>query len=90
MDKADLYKKVAARCQISDTQAKTILDTFIDEMKTELTKAGGKITFRNFGTFSVRHRKASLRYNPNTGTKVEVPAKMVARFIPGQDLKRNA
>jgi nucleoid DNA-binding protein len=48
----------------------------------------GRIELRNFGVFEVRRRKARKARNPRTGKAVEVPAKVVVTFKPGQALEQ--
>ncbi|MCV5434029.1 integration host factor subunit beta, partial [Escherichia coli] len=48
---------------------------------------GEKIELRGFGSFRVRERNSRKGRNPKTGTSVDIPAKRVAYFKPGKELK---
>lgn len=42
---------------------------------------------KGFGVLSVRERKATAARNPQTGEKINVPAKKVVKFTPAKHLK---
>ena len=46
-----------------------------------------KVTLVGFGTFGVRQRMARTGRNPQTGAALQIPAKKVAKFLPGKTLK---
>ena len=48
---------------------------------------GGRIEIRGFGSFALTYRSARLGRNPRTGGRVEVPAKYVAHFKAGKELR---
>jgi len=51
-------------------------------------KKGGRVTLVGFGTFSVSQRKARNGRNPQTGGVIKIPARRVAKFAPGIELKK--
>ena len=51
-----------------------IIEIILKEIK-ETLKRGEGVVFRNFGTFRTNIQKASIRRNPKTGQKVNVPKK---------------
>ena len=51
--------------------------------------SGEKVTLVGFGTFGVRQRKARTGRNPQTGAALQIPAKTVAKFLQGKDLKES-
>ncbi|MCV4797029.1 integration host factor subunit beta, partial [Escherichia coli] len=57
------------------------------ESITESLNRGEKIELRGFGSFRVRERNSRKGRNPKTGTSVDIPAKRVAYFKPGKELK---
>ena len=73
-----------------------ITETLLHEGRLELRNFGvfdsivgtlagqGRIELRNFGVFAVKRRKPRKARNPRTGQAVEVPAKLVVTFKPGQ------
>src|SRR3989442_1422417 len=77
MNKADLVDRIAGACSISKAQATTAIDTTVDS-----------VTLIGFGTFSVSQRKARNGRNPQTGATIKIAARRVAKFTPGNELKK--
>jgi integration host factor subunit beta len=59
-----------------------VLDSIIETLN-----SGEKIELRGFGSFRVRERNSRKGRNPKTGDAVDIPAKRVAYFKPGKELK---
>ena len=87
MNKGDLINKIAEDADISKAKAGAALDAILDGI-TDALKAEDKVSIIGFGTFSVSHRAAREGHNPATGKKIQIPAKKVAKFKPGAELKR--
>lgn len=85
MNKADLIDAMASDAGISKAAAKKALDSFTDNVSSTLEK-GGRVTVLGFGTFSTSERSAREGRNPQTGKKIQIPAKTVAKFKAGSDL----
>ncbi len=86
MNKKDFIGKVADKAEISKKQAEDVLKAVLDSVK-EVLKKGDKITFVDFGTFSVNKRAAREGRNPQTGKKIKIAAKKVPTFKAGKGLK---
>ena len=86
MTKADLVEKVANEAEMTKKDAEQLVEIIFDSIVSTLN-SGEKIELRGFGSFRVRHRNARKGRNPKTGTAVSIPAKRVAYFKPGKDLK---
>ncbi|MEW5975717.1 MAG: HU family DNA-binding protein [Acidobacteriota bacterium] len=86
MNKGDLINRIAGDASISKAQAGAALDSLIDGITSTLKK-GGRVTLVGFGTFSTSQRKARTGRNPQTGAPLKIPARRVAKFSPGADLK---
>jgi len=86
MNKADLIDKMAADADITKTAASAALDAMLEGI-TDTLAGGGKVTLVGFGTFSVSHRSARQGRNPQTGEKIQIPAKDVPKFTAGKNLK---
>ena len=86
MTKADLVEIVAAEADMTKKDVEQLVEIIFDSIVTTLNK-GEKIELRGFGSFRVRERNARKGRNPKTGEPVEIPAKRVAYFKPGKDLK---
>ncbi len=86
MTKADLVEKVAAEADMTKKDAEQLVEIIFESIVSTLNK-GEKIELRGFGSFRVRQRNARKGRNPKTGASVNIPAKRVAYFKPGKDLK---
>ncbi len=86
MTKADLVEKVANEAEMTKKDAEQLVEIIFDSIVSTLNN-GEKIELRGFGSFRVRHRNARKGRNPKTGVAVSIPAKRVAYFKPGKDLK---
>ncbi len=86
MTKADLVEEVSRVIEMSRKDSEVILEVIIDGIARSLV-AGDKVEIRGFGRFSTRQRQGRIGRNPKTGVRVDVPAKRVAYFKPGKELK---
>lgn len=86
MTKADLVEKVAVEADLTKKDAEQLVEIVLDSI-IESLNAGEKIELRGFGSFRVRERNSRKGRNPKTGEAVDIPAKRVAYFKPGKDLK---
>ena len=62
-----------------------LIDIIIKEIKNSLIRDEG-VELRGFGTFRTSVQKASIRRNPKTGTKVNVPKKRTIKWKMSKDL----
>ena len=62
-----------------------LIDIILNEIKNSL-KRGEGVELRGFGTFRTNIQKESIRRNPKTGTKVNVPKKNVIKWKMSKDL----
>jgi DNA-binding protein HU-beta len=90
MNKADLVEKIFADQgpRVSKAQAARALDAVITGI-TGALKRGERVTISGFGTFSASKRKARVGRNPQTGEPINIPARTVARFTPGKELRKD-
>lgn len=86
MTKADLVEQVAKEAEMTKKDAEQLVEIIFDSITDSLNK-GEKIELRGFGSFRVRERNSRMGRNPKTGDAVSIPAKRVAYFKPGKDLK---
>ena len=85
MNKTELVKKIAEKAQVSQAEAKTVLEATLESVKDAL-KAGDSVQLIGFGTFSVSERAARTGKNPRTGEKIQIAAKKIAKFKAGAGL----
>ena len=62
-----------------------VIEIILKEIKDSLNRNEG-VELRNFGRFSVKTQKASIRRNPRTGEKVSVPEKKVISWKMSKDM----
>ena len=62
-----------------------IIDIILKEIKDALNRDEG-VELRNFGTIRTSIQKASIRRNPKTGEKVNVPKKKTIKWKMSKDL----
>ena len=62
-----------------------VIDIVLKEIKDSLDRNEG-VELRGFGTFRINIQKPSIRRNPKTGAKVNVPKKRVIKWKMSKDL----
>ena len=62
-----------------------VIDIILKEIKDSLDRNEG-VELRGFGTFRINIQNPSIRRNPKTGTKVNVPKKRVIKWKMSKDL----
>jgi nucleoid DNA-binding protein len=86
MTKKDMARAIAEEMDLTQMQAKEIIQRVLDGI-TETLVQEGRIELRNFGVFEVKKRKPRKARNPRTGENVKVPAKLVVTFKPGREME---
>ena len=86
--KKELIDRIAERTQAKRVSVKRIIQAFLDEITTELSK-NNRLEFRDFGVFETRTRAARIAQNPKTLERVEVPAKRTVKFKMGRLMRAN-
>jgi DNA-binding protein HU-beta len=87
MSKAVLSRLISEKHGLPKAQADEIVDTVFSGIKDALASQGS-ISFIGFGRFHVDNREPRVGRNPSTGSKVEIPARKVVKFTPGDPLKK--
>lgn len=85
MNKATLIGSMAETAEISKAAAGRALVGFLEAVTGSLQK-GESVTLVGFGTFSVTERASRIGRNPQTGKKIQIAAKRVAKFKVGKKL----
>lgn len=86
VSKADLVDKVADETGMKKKDVKTVMDTMIDLISSNLNE-DVKVQLTGFGTFEVRERKARTGVKPGTTDPIQIPASKYPAFKPGKALK---
>ena len=85
MNQTELVKKIAEKAEISQAQAKSVLEATLESVK-EALQGGDSVQLIGFGTFSVSERAARTGKNPRTGEQIQIAAKKIAKFKAGAGL----
>jgi len=86
VNKRDLIRKIARDARLTNMQAAKALDAVLDGVQTSLIR-GDRVTLVGFGTFATSQHKARKVRDPQQGGTMQIAARRVARFAPGNDLK---
>ena len=86
MNKRELVEAVADQTGLTKKVSGEVVNGIISAITDSLAREE-RITLVGFGTFQVRQRKAREGRNPRTGKKLEIPAKKVAKFRAGKNLR---
>lgn len=86
LTKAELADNIISVLGIHKMEARHFIDLFFDEIRNALA-AGEEVKLSGFGKFRVRNKNSRPGRNPKTGELVEVSARRVVTFHPGQKLK---
>lgn len=86
MNKAELVEEVAEEVGLTKKDVNNVVDAMTSAITGALSN-NEKVTLVGFGTFLVQRRKARQGVNPQTGEKINIPAKDVPKFRPGRALR---
>ena len=87
MTKKDIVLKITDETGIKQIEVKKVVQKTFDCIIEALAR-GEKIELRNFGVFKIKERRSRTGRNPRTGQTVPVPARKVAIFKPGMEMKK--
>ena len=85
MNKQELINKVAKQTKLPKSRILNMIDSMVGSIETELKK-GKKVQLVGFGSWQKVRRKARPGRNPQTGQKLTIPSRNVAKFNMGQHL----
>ena len=85
MNKTELINAIAEKTGVAKTDIDKVINAGIEAI-TETLQTGDKVRLIGFGTFEPRFKKATSGFNPSTKEKISIPAKTVAKFVPGKAL----
>ncbi|MBN1350899.1 HU family DNA-binding protein [candidate division KSB1 bacterium] len=87
MTTTEVVSILAARLNISQTQAREILQRLLAASRESLVQGNG-VSIRGFGTFDIKKRAPRRSFNPFTKKWLRLPPRINAIFKPGSKLKR--
>lgn len=92
MNKAELVEKLYAK-RGDDIKTKAAAERIVSDvfdLVVEGTCKDGEARFAGFGTLKIAQRSARNGVDPQTGEKIKIKAKKVAKFVPAKDFKEKA
>jgi len=90
MTKAELIEAVlkSSKADLSKKATGELLDAAFAELKKAIKKEK-RFSFPDFGTFTVKSRKARMGRNPQTGEAIKIKASKTVGFKPAPDFKKS-
>lgn len=85
MNKQQLCEQVAKQTKMSKAKVMSMIDSTFNTIETSLKK-GQEVRLVGFGSWKKLRRKARPGRNPQTGKKLTIAARNVAKFSMGQHL----
>jgi len=85
MNKQELCSQISKQTHTPKTKIMSILDSTFDNISTALKK-GHEVRLVGFGSWKKAHRKARPGRNPQTGKKLTIAARNVAKFTMSEHL----
>jgi integration host factor subunit alpha len=86
LTKAELADSLLEQIGINKRDAKVIVDSFFEEIRTQL-ESGVSVKLSGFGNFELRDKPQRPGRNPKTGEAIPITARRVVTFHPSQKLK---
>ena len=86
LTKSDIVEDLNNEIGLNKREAKELVDLFFDDIKNLLSE-GHEVKLSGFGNFQLRDKSSRPGRNPRTGEDVEISARRVVTFKPGQKLK---
>ncbi|MGL4392754.1 MAG: HU family DNA-binding protein [Fusobacteriaceae bacterium] len=86
MTKKEFVDKFAGKAKITKKDAEATVSLFLETVESSLA-SGETVSFVGWGKWEVVRREAREVRNPQTGAKMKVPAKKVAKFRVGKSLE---
>lgn len=80
MHKNFLQHKLKLKLGFREKDTKLILDTVLQTIK-EIVDKENELKLKGFGTFKKVCVKKTIRRNPKTGEKIQVPARVKIKFV---------
>ena len=86
LTKSDIVENLNNEIGLNKREAKEQVDMLFNDIKNILSE-GHEVKLSGFGNFQLRDKSSRPGRNPRTGEDVEISARRVVTFKPGQKLK---
>ena len=88
LTKSDIVENLNNEIGLNKREAKELVDMLFNDIKNILSE-GHEVKLSGFGNFQLRDKSSRPGRNPRTGEDVEISARRVVTFKPGQKLKES-
>ena len=88
MTKAELISQIAGKTGLTKKAVEEVLDEAFAQIKKAIKKEK-RFAYPDFGTFTVKKRKARKGRNPQTGEEIKIPASKTVGFKPAPSFKKS-
>ena len=88
LTKSDIVENLNNEIGLNKREAKELVDMLFNDIKNILSE-GHEVKLSGFGNFQLRDKSSRPGRNPRTGEDVEISARRVVTFKPGQKLKKS-
>ena len=85
MNKKDLINYIAENHDLTATNSKEIVNSFISFIQDNIKK--DVVSLQGIGSFTSVKRKARVGRNPSTGEEIKIKARNAVKFTPSSILK---
>ena len=86
LTKAAMAESLFNELGLNRNEARELVDLYFQELLASLA-VGEQVKLSGFGNFDLRDKNERPGRNPKTGEKVQITARRVVTFRPGQKLK---
>ena len=86
LTKADLAEMLFEELGLNKREAREIVEMFYVEIS-EALERNDNVKISGFGNFELKDKKSRPGRNPKTGEEVDISARRVVTFKPGQKLR---
>ena len=86
LTKADLAEMLFEELGLNKREAREIVEMFYVEIS-EALEENDNVKISGFGNFELKDKKSRPGRNPKTGEEVDISARRVVTFKPGQKLR---
>ena len=88
LTKSDIVENLNNEIGLNKREAKELVDMLFNDIKNLLSE-GHEVKLSGFGNFQLRDKSPRPGRNPRSGEDVEISARRVVTFKPGQKLKES-
>ncbi len=86
LTKADMAESLFNELGLNKREARELVDFFFEDLRSALA-LGEQVKLSGFGNFDLRDKNQRPGRNPKTGEEIQITARRVVTFRPGQKLK---